>query len=135
MSSAVIVFTACTFIFGCVIGGDRDRERLGQDGEPKTPEVTEPLVIPVPPQLQVGDKLLNLAGPTGARCVATTPDGEIVLQRAPGTMFLPAKYAKTDIVCQLPTGGPVTKINIHKFSPAGERILNIGPRGRTYKAG
>ena len=134
MNSVVVVFTACTFIFGCVIGGDRDRERLNPE-ELEQPETGEPLVIPVPPQLQVGDKLLNLAGPTGARCVATTPDGEIVLERAPGTMFLPAKYAKTPIICQNPNGGPPTKINIHTFSPAGERILNIGPRGRTYKAG
>lgn len=130
MNSAVVVLTACAYIFGCVIGGPKNGVE-----EAEVPEVTEPLVIPVPPQLQVGDKLLNLAGPTGARCVATTPDGEIVLERAPGTMFLPAKYAKTDVVCQKPEGGPITKINIHKFSPAGERILNIGPRGRTYKAG
>ena len=134
MNSAALALTACAYIFGCLIGGDRDRERLNPD-ELETPEIGEPLVIPVPPQLQVGDKLLNLAGPPGNRCVASTPDGEIVLERAPGTMFLPAKYAKTPILCQNPGGGPVTKINIHTFSPAGERILNIGPRGRTYKAG
>jgi len=98
--------------------------------QPGAPKVA---AAPPPQPPALGDKVLNLAGPVGSRCVAATPDGDIVVQQAPGTMRLPQKYAKTTINCT-GAGGRVTKITIHKFAKANEKVLNIGPTGRTYEA-
>jgi hypothetical protein len=86
-----------------------------------------------PPGLQVGDRLLKLSGPVGARCVANTAEGEIVLQQAPGYLLLPARHRDSTVVCTNPGGSAIT-IDLHNRTPNSYYVLNYAPDGKSYTA-
>ena len=68
------------------------------------------------------ERVLTLEGPEGARCLVPTPEGDIVLERAPGQLVLPAKYGLEVVQCFSPDG-TVTKILAHTF--VGDEAPNL----------
>ncbi len=83
--------------------------------------------------MAVGDKLIKLSGPIGARCMAKTPDGDIVVKKVLGGIYLKKKYNKTLIEC-VEFGSKITIIDLNRFSMDNEFILHMNEDGTSYSA-
>lgn len=80
-----------------------------------------------------GPRTLRLTGPVGARCVAATVGGDVVLEQVPGEIVLPGRYSKTPVKCVSPDGTE-TVIDVHRYSGPKELILEFSENGKRYKS-
>ncbi|MEM7505871.1 MAG: hypothetical protein AAF415_03930 [Pseudomonadota bacterium] len=79
------------------------------------------------------DRVLRIAEPAGGSCISRTASGDVVLERVPGELVLPARNARTAVECTAPDG-TVSTITVHQFAGPDQVILELYDNNKRYNA-